>query len=118
MIVKALLSLSPDASWALDGPEIIWEEDFDNAGKYIPKNLIWHSTNIEMPTKEQIETRISELQEIANSMAYQSLRQPEYPPLADLADALYWQANGDPSKMTAYLAQVAAVKNKYPKGTV
>jgi hypothetical protein len=47
---------------------------------------------------------------------YQRQRQPEYPPLADLADALYWQAQGDNSKMTAYLAAVQAVKDKYPKG--
>ena len=46
---------------------------------------------------------------------YQRLRKPEYPPLADLADALYWQSQGDESKMTAYLAAVDAVKQKYPK---
>jgi hypothetical protein len=117
MIVKALLSLTPDASWALDGPEIIWEEDADNVGEYTPKNLIWHSKNIPMPSKEQIETRINELQAIADSLAYQEQRKQEYPPLADLADALFWQANGDNSKMTSYLAQVAAVKDRYPKGT-
>jgi hypothetical protein len=47
---------------------------------------------------------------------YQRQRQSEYPPLADLADAVYWQAQGDDSKMTAYLAAVQAVKDKYPKG--
>jgi hypothetical protein len=118
MIVKTLLSLSPDASWALDGPEIVWEQDPLNAENYIPKNLIWNSKSIPMPTKEQIETRMSELQAIADSLAYQEQRKQEYPPLADLADAIYWQANGDTSKMTTYLAQVAAVKDRYPKGTV
>ena len=39
----------------------------------------------------------------------------EYPPMTDLADALYWQSKGDESKMTAYLAAVEAVKLKYPK---
>lgn len=117
MIVKALLSLRPDASWSLDGHEIIWEEDPINAGKYTAKNLVWNSKNIEMPTKEEIETRMVELQAIADSLAYQSLREPQYPPLTDLADALYWQSTGDESKMTAYLAQVSAVKAKYPKGT-
>jgi hypothetical protein len=43
------------------------------------------------------------------------MRQPEYPPLGDLADAIYWQNEGDSSKMTAYLAAVEAVKVKYPK---
>lgn len=43
------------------------------------------------------------------------LRRDAYPPLADLADALYWQSQGDDSKMEAYNAAVAAVKAKFPK---
>jgi len=42
-------------------------------------------------------------------------RRAAYPPLADLADALYWQSQGDNSKMDAYNAQVAAVKAEFPK---
>jgi hypothetical protein len=42
-------------------------------------------------------------------------RQSEYPPLADLADALYHQSKGDETKLTAYLAKCEAVKTKYPK---
>jgi hypothetical protein len=49
-------------------------------------------------------------------LQYQRHRQPEYPPLADLADALYWQSKGNDIKMAAYLAAVDAVKTKYPKG--
>ena len=45
------------------------------------------------------------------------LRQAEYPPLADLADALYWQSKGDSSKMDAYNAAVEAVKQRFPKLT-
>ena len=43
------------------------------------------------------------------------LRRSQYPPLADLVDALYWQSRGDPSKMTAYLAAIEAVKARFPK---
>lgn len=40
----------------------------------------------------------------------------EYPPLADLADALFHQqVNGDDSFLTAYFSKVAAVKAKHPK---
>jgi hypothetical protein len=46
---------------------------------------------------------------------YKGLRQPEYPPLTDLADALYHQSKGDETKLTAYLAKCEAVKQKYPK---
>jgi len=35
--------------------------------------------------------------------------------LSDFVDAMYWQARGDDTKMTAYLAAVDAVKAKYPK---
>jgi hypothetical protein len=44
-----------------------------------------------------------------------ALRRAQYPPLSDLADALYWQAQGDESKMAAYLAAVQAVKDRFPK---
>ena len=47
--------------------------------------------------------------------AYKSKRQAEYPPLTDLADALYHQSKGDETKLTAYLAKCEAVKQKYPK---
>lgn len=52
---------------------------------------------------------------IEHKADYRVKRRGEYPSLVDLADALYWQQNGDPSKMEAYLAKVAAVKEKYPK---
>ena len=49
---------------------------------------------------------------------YQRDRQPEYPPLADFADAYYWSQKGDDTKMTAYVAACDAVKTKYPKPEV
>jgi hypothetical protein len=103
--IDAILSLYPDANI------IIENEDYDN--------IQWLDPIPDpIPSREQIETRMGELQVIADSMAYQGLRKKEYPPLENLADALFWQANGDNTKMTSYLAQVAAVKDKYPKGTV
>jgi hypothetical protein len=115
-VTKALQSLAPGASWMLDGPEIIWEQEVYNIDDLVAKNLTWYSKDIEQPSKEQIETEIIRLQTEYQSTEYQRQRKPEYPPLADLADALYWQAQGDQSKMTAYLAAVEAVKQKYPKG--
>ena len=49
---------------------------------------------------------------------YQRDRQPEYPSLADFADAYYWSQKGDDTKMTAYVAACDAVKTKYPKPEV
>lgn len=42
-------------------------------------------------------------------------RRMAYPPLEELADALYWQAQGDGAPMLAYLDRCAAVKVMYPK---
>jgi hypothetical protein len=57
------------------------------------------------------------VQALVNANAYISKRQSEYPPLTDLADALYHQSKGDETKLTAYLAKCEAVKTKYPKST-
>ena len=103
-LVDALASLRPGAEWYCTSPLSL-------------ENVVWQDPDIVIPTQEECEIRIRELQAISDSLKYQELRKKEYPPLADLADALFWQANGDTSKMTAYLAQVAAVKEKYPKGT-
>ena len=59
--------------------------------------------------------------EIAAELAatqYQRNRKPEYPDLADLADALYWSNQGDNTKLDEYYAACAAVKAKYPKPEV
>ena len=56
--------------------------------------------------------------EIAAELAateYQRQRAPEYPSLADLADAMYWSSKGDDTKLAAYYAACEAVKAKYPK---
>ena len=46
---------------------------------------------------------------------YRDDRQPLYPPLADLADAMYWNSKGDSSKLTAYYAACEKVKADNPK---
>jgi hypothetical protein len=55
------------------------------------------------------------VQAYMDAHAYIAKRQAEYPPLTDLADALYHQSKGDETKLTAYLAKCEAVKQKYPK---
>lgn len=42
-------------------------------------------------------------------------RRAAYPPIEELADALYWQSRGDPSRMEAYLAACEEVKQRFPK---
>jgi hypothetical protein len=113
-----LKALCPNGSWILRGEELIWSEILDKngtpTGEYNTPNLTW----IEgvKPAKSEYEIEYQKQLSIYNSLEYQRRRRPEYPPLADLADAIYWQAEGDNTKMTAYLAAVEAVKQKYPKG--
>jgi hypothetical protein len=57
------------------------------------------------------------VQAYMDANAYKDKRRLEYPPLTDLADALYHQSKGDETKLTAYLAKCEAVKTKYPKSS-
>lgn len=62
-----------------------------------------------------VDAAAAELAAEAAATAYQRQRAPEYPPISDLADALYWASQGDDSKLNSYYAACAVVKAKYPK---
>ena len=62
-----------------------------------------------------VDAAAAEIAAEAAATQYQRNRQPEYPSLADLADALYWSNQGDNTKLDEYYAACAAVKAKYPK---
>ena len=95
---QALYSLRPGAEWTLRGDD-----------------LEWLDTKQTRPTDTQIAAEIIRLQAEYDEQEYARKRAPEYPPLTDLADALYHQSKGDETKLTAYLAKCEAVKQKYPK---
>jgi hypothetical protein len=63
-----------------------------------------------------VDAAAAEIQSELDATQYQRNRQPEYPSLATLADALYWSNQGDNTKLDEYYAACAAVKAKYPKG--
>ena len=75
----------------------------------------WWDEVYQQPTEEEVEAEIARLQFEYESAEYQRLREPEYPDLKELADALYWSSKGDNTKMDAYVAKCDAVKSKYPK---
>jgi len=70
------------------------------------------------PTQAEVEAEHQRLIAEQNATQYQRDRQPEYPSLATLADALYWSNQGDNTKLDEYYAACAAVKAKYPKPEV
>ena len=65
-----------------------------------------------------VDAAAAEIQAELDATQYQRNRQPEYPLLATLADALYWSNQGDNTKLDEYYAACAAVKAKYPKPEV
>lgn len=79
------------------------------------KNNISFGWTWKMPDRIAIDLRTSEQKSSDASQIIDNLRRAAYPPLTDFADAMYWQAQGDNSKMTAYIAACEAVKLKYPK---
>lgn len=102
-IADALRIIEPNAQWRVVGEPM----DFNN--------IQWESEDIAQPSNAAITTKLAEMQAEYDAVEYQRQRQPEYPSLAELADAVYWQSKGNESKMTAYLSKVQAVKDKYPK---
>jgi hypothetical protein len=93
----------------------LYDNDWETCTSSID-DITWkdgHSTtDIE---KSQIQIEVARLQAEYDSKEYQRLRSIEYPPLTDLADAMYWASQGDNTKLDAYYAACEAVKLKYPK---
>lgn len=52
---------------------------------------------------------------ITHTADVNAMRRAAYPPLADFADALYWQSKGDSSKLDTYLEAIEEVKRRFPK---
>ena len=94
----AVYSLRPTAEYVIRGEVIEWLD-----------------TEQTQPSEAEIQAEIVRLQADYQAKQYQRDRQPEYPSLADLADALYWSNQGDNTKLDEYYQACAAVKAKYPK---
>ena len=82
---------------------------------FLDGSINWIDTVQTQPTQSEIDAEIIRLALVYNTQEYARKREFEYPPLTDLADALYHQSKGDETKLTAYLAKCEAVKQKYPK---
>ena len=98
MLYEAIKNLRPDAHFWVKG-----ESD-----------VTWVGPG-ELPTQAEIDAEVARLEAEHAATQYQRDRQPEYPDLAVLADALYWSNQGDNTKLDEYYAACSAVKAKYPK---
>ena len=73
-----------------------------------------NGTKVELVQSKINEARTT-LDAEAAATAYQSVRQPLYPLLADFADAMYWNSKGDSTKLEAYYDACEKVKTDNPK---
>ena len=94
-IAKALISLSPNANWSLDGNEY--------------SGLNWLDTEQVQPTEAEITAEVARLQAEYDNNEYQRQRAQAYPSMADQLDTIYHEG------IDAWKAQIAAVKQEYPK---
>ena len=96
-IEKALQVLTPNAQFAVYGDGTI----------------DWLSPDIEQPSEEAIQAKLSELQAEYDAQEYARNRSSEYPTWQEQMDMQYWDAkNGTNTWQEA----IEAVKTKYPKG--
>ena len=85
---------------------------------HAPNHIVRWIGGDPQPTEAELEAAWQEHLAEQAATQYQRDRQPEYPDLAVLADALYWSNQGDNTKLDEYYAACAAVKAKYPKPEV
>tara|TARA_R100000329_G_scaffold150670_1_gene144202 strand:+ start:1237 stop:1563 length:327 start_codon:yes stop_codon:yes gene_type:complete len=76
---------------------------------------LWKTPDIPQPTEEEIQAEITRLTDEYHAVKYQRDRQPQYPSLADFADAMYWNSKGDDTHLKAYYAACEKVKSDNPK---
>ena len=97
MITKAdaIQSLRPAAQWVLRG-----------------ETLEWLDTEQAQPTKAEITAEVARLQAEYDNNEYQRQRAQAYPSMADQLDLIYHEG------IDAWKAQIAAVKQTYPKGGI
>jgi tRNA A37 N6-isopentenylltransferase MiaA len=93
-LADALISLYPSAQWTLRGDEYV--------------GLEWNSTEIDMPTEQELLDEIERLEHEQSLVIYKEHRAAEYPDFRDYLDGI---VKGD----EAYIDACLAVKAKYPK---
>lgn len=76
------------------------------------KITAWRHLTFLEPDAQQIALDMTEYLAYLDGVKYLALRKSEYPPIEDQLDAI-WKGGADEAAMRS---QIAAIKNKYPKG--
>ncbi len=97
-ISDALQVLTPGAEWSI--------------GNNSYSQLDWLDTEQTKPTEEEVVQKIAELEYQEEVNEYQTQRAAEYPSQPEQFDKIYH------SGVTAWKAEIKAIKDKYPKQTM
>lgn len=95
---RALEILKPNSEWVVTGDQY--------------SRLTWLDTEQTKPTEEEVVQKIAELEYQEEINEYQRQRAAEYPSQPDQFDKIYH------SGVTAWKAEIKAIKDKYPKATM
>ena len=87
-----------------------WKKDWTGEKRMSYENIILNDDTATMPTKNEVETKIEQLQTEHDNQEYTRKRKAEYPTIEELVVALY-----DSDDKAAVDEKRAAVKLKYPK---
>ena len=101
-VAQAILALEPTAQFA------VIEEDLDQ--------IVWLSDDVTQPSKEDIQSKLDELQAIEDANQYQRDRAKEYPEISEQLDMLYHDmTDGKGDKTGDWYKAIKKVKDDNPK---
>lgn len=89
-----------------------WYKWIDTKNGMVYSNVALNDENAVMPTEEEVNAKIAELQVIEN-------RRSGYPAIGDQLDMLFHAIDGDETLKTQFAdfhTELKAVKDQYPKG--
>jgi hypothetical protein len=75
----------------------------------------WLHTNLPQPTQEQLDEALREISSVDPVRDHAAQRRAEYPSVGDQLDAAWKARQGDHSEQQRLDAQIARIKEKYPK---
>lgn len=91
-VAEALKSLKPGCLW-----EVIGEK------------VIWHDTDNEPPTEEELVEKVAELKYDSEVKVYRELRAIDYPPVKEQLDKMFHEG------FDAWKTEIQAIKDAHPK---
>lgn len=102
-ITEAVRSLRPNSSFSVKGNTY--------------EGIKWCDPDNNIPTKEEVQTKVTGLQAEFDANQYQRDREPNYPNLAEQFDLLWHAIDADTlDKTSDFYTTLKAVKDAHPKG--